>query len=109
MVLKVLEMQQNKNDPAQWLHVQLCHVPVAKAASTSTNAPTNAPAQTGSPLPTATDLKDTVILKPSDKGYVEATPFLKNVLRVNESMLGPLMLEGCPAAPTASPSLSPSP
>jgi protein phosphatase len=96
MVLKVLGMQQNKNDPAQWLQVQLCHIPVAKAVG----PPANTPSQTASPLPTA---NDTLMLKPGDKGYVEAAPFLKNVLRVNEGTLDTLKLEGCPAA-TSSPS-----
>jgi protein phosphatase len=95
MVLKVLGMQQNKNDPAQWLHVQLCHVPSAKAVG----IPTNASPQIGS-IPTASN---TLMLKPSDTGYVEAAPFLKNVLRVNEGTLDTLKLEGCTAA-TVSPS-----
>jgi protein phosphatase len=97
MVLKVLGMQQNKNDPAQWLHVQICDVPVDKAIST----PTNPSSQTASPLPAA---NDTLMLKPSDKGYVEAAPFLKNVLRVNEGTLDTLKLEGCTTPTTASPS-----
>jgi serine/threonine protein phosphatase PrpC len=101
MVLKVLGMQQNEKDPAQWLHVQLCHVPVAKAVSTPANAPSpNNSSQAASPLSTE---KDTLTLKPSDKGYVEAAPFLKNVLRVNEGTLDTLKLEGCAAA-SASPS-----
>jgi protein phosphatase len=95
MVLKILGIQQNKNDPAQWLHVQLCHVPAAKAAS----SPTSVPSQTAS-IRTAAD---TLTLKPSDKGYVEAAPFLKSALRVNEGTLSTLKLEGCPSA-TVSPS-----
>ncbi len=95
-VLKVLGMQQNKNDPAQWLHVQLCHIPVAKAISAP---PNTLPA---SNLPTANN--NTLTLKSSDTGYVEAAPFLKNVLRVNEGTLDTLKLEGCT---TAIPSPSP--
>jgi protein phosphatase len=108
MVLKVLEMQPNENDVAQWIHVQLCHVPVAKAVRTSANPPTNPPPQTGSPLPSVKDPNDSFILKPSDKGYVEAAPLSKNVLRVNEERVKTLMSEGCPPAATVSPSPSPS-
>jgi protein phosphatase len=86
MVLKVLKMPPNQNDSAQWLHVQVCHVPGDKAMTTPSITPSQAAA---SPSPT----KD--VLKTSDDGYIEAAPFLKNVLRVNEGTLDTLKLEGC--------------
>jgi hypothetical protein len=61
-------------------------VPGDKAMTTPSITPSQAAA---SPLPT----KD--VLKTSDNGYIEAAPFLKNVLRVNEGTLDTLKLEGC--------------
>jgi protein phosphatase len=95
-VLKILGMQQKKSDPAQWLQVQLCYVPEVKTVV----PPASPPSQPPSPFAIE---KDNIGLKSGEKGYIEAAPFLKNVLRVNEGTLDTLKLDGCPAV-TAVPS-----
>ena len=84
-VLKILGTQQNKNDPASWLKVQVCTLP-ADASNGISPADSQASAA-----------KTNARLKLGQIGYIEASLLSKRVQQADQA-LSVRNAEGCPTA-----------
>jgi protein phosphatase len=97
-VLKILGTQQNKNDPASWLKVQVCTLPANASSGTS-----SADFQNQAPV-----AKINSRLKPGQIGYIEASLLSKQILQADSQSLSIRNAEGCSTA-ASSPTIPPSP